>query len=109
MSDTPVIIEAAINGMTTPERNPNVTVHPEPIRADAGRCLDAGAAIIHAHNHDISLAGAEAADAYLAAWVPLMAERPDTLWYPTLASVPTMEARTEHWSIIAKEVPLRLG
>ncbi len=109
MSDTPVIIEAAINGMTTPERNPNVPSGPDAIRADACRCLDAGAAIIHAHNHDISLSGEEAADAYLAAWIPLMAERPETLWYPTLASASTMEAKTAHWPIIAKEVPLRLG
>jgi 3-keto-5-aminohexanoate cleavage enzyme len=109
MSDAPVIIEAAINGMTTVERNPNVPLRPDDIRAEAGRCLDAGAAIIHAHNHDISLSGRAAADAYLDAWVPMMAERPDTLWYPTLASAETMEARTEHWAIIAKEVPLRLG
>ena len=109
MSETPVIIEAAINGMTTVERNPHVPLRPDDIRADALRCLDAGAAIIHAHNHDISLSGAAAADAYLEAWAPLMAERPDTLWYPTLASAPTMEAKTGHWPIIAKEVPLRLG
>jgi 3-keto-5-aminohexanoate cleavage enzyme len=109
MSTTPVIIEAAINGMTTVERNPNVPLRPDAIRADAGRCLDAGATIIHAHNHDISLSGAAAAEAYLEAWAPMMAERPDTLWYPTLASAPTMEAKVEHWPIIAKEVPLRLG
>jgi 3-keto-5-aminohexanoate cleavage enzyme len=109
MSETPVIIEAAINGMTTVERNPHVPLRPDAIRAEALRCLDAGAAIIHAHNHDISLSGAAAADAYLEAWAPLLAERPDTLWYPTLASAPTMEEKTGHWPIIAKEVPLRLG
>ena len=42
---------------TTKERNPNVPLAPGEIRADALRCLDAGATIIHAHNHDIRLSG----------------------------------------------------
>jgi uncharacterized protein (DUF849 family) len=109
MSDEPVIIEAAINGMTRPERNPNVPLAPDDIRADACRCLDAGATIIHAHNHDIRLGGREAADAYLAAWEPLLADRPDTLWYPTLCSTPGMAERMAHMPMIAAQVPLRLG
>ena len=28
--------------------------------------------------------GCAAAEAYLAAWRPILAERPDSLWYPTL-------------------------
>ena len=109
MSDAPVIIEAAINGTTTAERNPNVPLRPDAIRADANRCLDAGAAIIHAHNHDIALRGADAAGPYLEAWKPLLAARPDALWYPTLTSAPDMQGKTEHWSIIAEQVPLRIG
>jgi uncharacterized protein (DUF849 family) len=95
--------------MTTPARNPHVPLDPDAIRAEAIRCLDAGASIIHAHNHDIALHGRAAADAYLAAWKPLLADRPDTLWYPTLCSVPGMAARMEHIELIAKEVPLRLA
>ncbi len=109
MSDSPVIIEAAINGTTTRERNPNVPLRPEEIRADAIRCLDTGASIIHAHNHDISLQGAEAAGPYLEAWKPLLASRADILWYPTLTSAPDMPGKTAHWQIIAGEVPLRIG
>ena len=45
-----VIIEVAINGSTKPERNPHVPLTPDAIRADALRCLDAGASVIHAHN-----------------------------------------------------------
>ena len=63
MSDTPVLIEAAINGTSTKDRNPHVPITPEEIRADAARCLDAGATIIHAHNHDIRLSGEPAARA----------------------------------------------
>ena len=52
MSETPVIIEAAINGGSTKRRNPNVPREPEEIIADAYACLDAGAAIIHVHVRD---------------------------------------------------------
>ena len=37
MSDRPVIIEAALNGITRKERNPNVPVTPEELRA---HCAD---------------------------------------------------------------------
>ena len=33
----PVIIEVAVNGVTTPERNPNVAASPEALAADALR------------------------------------------------------------------------
>jgi len=59
----PVVIEAAINGETRPERNPNAPRKPEEIVADVFRCLDAGASILHAHAEDIRLSGRAAADA----------------------------------------------
>jgi uncharacterized protein (DUF849 family) len=107
--DAPVIIEAAINGMTSRERNPHVPLTPDEIRDDVRRCLDAGASIIHAHNHDISLHGRAAADAYLDTWRPLVAERPDVLWYPTSSSVPDPLAKLQHAQMIAAEVPLHMA
>ncbi len=107
--DTPVIIEAAINGVGSKERNPNIPREPAEIVEDTFRCLNAGASIIHAHNSDIRLAGKEAADEYLEAWRPILAERPDTLWYPTLAAAPDISGVLEHVEIIAGEVPLRLA
>src|SRR5215468_3791560 len=79
-----VIIECAINGVTSPEKNANVPRKPAEIVDDAFRALDAGASLIHAHNSDIQLGGEAAAQDYLAAWRPILANRPDTLWYPTL-------------------------
>jgi uncharacterized protein (DUF849 family) len=106
VSDPPALNEAAINGGTTRERNPNVPITPEEIRADATRCLGAGATIIHAHNHDIGRSGEPAARAYLDAWAPLLAERPDALWYPTLCVAPDPVAKLEHVRLIAEAVPL---
>jgi uncharacterized protein (DUF849 family) len=108
-ADVPVVIEAAINGMTSTARNPHVPLTPEQIRADTFACVDAGATIIHAHNHDIALSGDAAAEAYLAAWRPILAERPDLLWYPTLSSAPGVDAKYAHYDPIAAAVPLRIG
>ena len=104
-----VIIEVAINGSTKPERNPHVPLAPPAIRADAARCLDAGASIIHAHNHDITLCGDAASDPYIAAWQPLLEDRPDALWYPTLTSGKTIHDKYAHYDAIVAAVPTRMG
>jgi len=52
---TPVIIEAALNGTTTKDRNPNVPRSPEEIAADAG------AAIVHNHVDVVMVPGDESA------------------------------------------------
>jgi uncharacterized protein (DUF849 family) len=107
--DTPVIIEAAINGGSSKRRNPNVPREPREIIEDTYRCLDAGAAIIHAHNSDYQLTGQVAADDYLAAWRVILEARPGTLWYPTLSGGRDVHEVLEHIAIIADEVPLRIG
>jgi uncharacterized protein (DUF849 family) len=112
MPDTasrPVVIEAAINGMNTKDRNPHIPLTAEEIGADVRRCLDAGASIIHAHNHDMSLRGRAAADAYLEAWRPLLREKPATLWYPTLCIAPDFPAMLEHVDLLHRELGLRIG
>lgn len=105
----PVVLEAAINGETRPERNPNVPRKPEEIAADAIRCLDAGATLIHAHNDDIRETGRRAADLYLAAWRGILDARPGTLWYPTLTVGRDRRESLEHLEILAREVGLRIG
>jgi uncharacterized protein (DUF849 family) len=105
----PVVIEAAINGETLPDRNPNVPRKPEEITADVLRCLDAGASVIHAHTDDIRKTGREAAEAYLEAWRPVLAARPDTLWYPTVGVGRDMAESLSHIDVLAEEVWMRLG
>lgn len=80
----PVIIEAAINGVTTKARNPNVPRSSEEIAADALACFTAGAAIVHNHIDLVAVPGEEAAEAYNEAWRLVVAERPDALLYPTV-------------------------
>ena len=106
--DTPVIIEAAINGMTSKEKNPHAPRSPEEIREEALRCYALGATIVHAHNSDIMLTGQAAAEDYLEAWRPILSERPDALWYPTLTGAPDMAGKLDHVERIAEVVPLRM-
>lgn len=80
----PVIIECAINGVTSKTTNPHVPVEPSEIAADALACMQAGAAIIHNHIDRYGVSVEEAAQRYLEAWRPVLAERPDALLYPTI-------------------------
>ncbi len=105
---TPLILEVALNGGTTPAKNPRVPVGPEAIARDALACLDAGAAILHAHNRDILLQGEVAAEDYAAAWRPVLAARPDVLWYPTLCAGRGMAAMLSHLEPLMRALPLRL-
>ena len=50
----PLIINAAITGMIPMKKDtPHVPIHPDEIIADAKRCRDAGATIIHLHARDV--------------------------------------------------------
>lgn len=105
--DGPVIIEAAINGVTPKERNPNVPRSPEEIAADALECFEAGAAVVHNH---IDLTGVDedwAAARYLEGWRPVLARRPDALLYPTVHFGRTIGY--EHLVPLAASGLLRLG
>jgi len=100
-TDSPVIIEAAINGVRRQEQNPNVPRSHAEIIDDALGCLEAGAAIIHAHNRSLRLVGAEAVEDYTAAWRPILDERPDALWYPTGVVASSSQERLAHHELLA--------
>lgn len=106
---TPVILEVALNGVTRPERNPAVPTGPAEIAADALRCLAAGAAIVHTHTHDPVRPPAEAAALYLAAYRPILAERPDAILYPTVGFGATAAERYGHHDLLAEAGAIRCG
>jgi len=105
---TPAIIEAAINGATRKADNPHVPVTAEEIAADALACLEAGASIIHNHIGLVGRDGAEAAEEYLRAWRPVLAQHPDALWYPTV-NFGAVDQRYAHIAPLAASGLLRLG
>jgi uncharacterized protein (DUF849 family) len=105
----PVIIEAAINGATTRERTPHVPLAPAEIAEDARRCFAAGAAIVHSHNAEFAVDGPRAAALYAEAWRPVLAERPDALFYPTVGLGGDIEARYAHEELLARDGLIRIG
>jgi uncharacterized protein (DUF849 family) len=106
---TPVIIEAAINGVTGKARNRHVPRTPEEIAADGLRVVAAGAAIVHNHLDEFSLDGPAAAERYLAGWRPLLAKHPDVIVYPTVGFGGSIEARFEHIDRLADSGLMRMG
>jgi 3-keto-5-aminohexanoate cleavage enzyme len=105
----PVIIEVALNGVTTRERNPHVPVGPDEIAADAIACIDAGASVVHVHNSDMGLRLGEAAAQYAASLRPVRAERPAAVLYPTMAGGPTIADRYDHHRALADEGVIDMG
>jgi uncharacterized protein (DUF849 family) len=110
----PLIIEAALNGGTPKARNPNVPRTPDEVAADAVRCLDAGAAIVHNHNDDpvIGGNGVHAPQPYVAAWRQIVRSRPGAILYPTMPSGgahTTIEQRYSHIIALAEERLLGLA
>ena len=105
----PVIIEAAINGTTTKERNPNTPRLPPEITADALECIEAGAAIVHNHSDVVGVAGDIAAERYYEGWQPVFDERADALLYPTTNFGPGVEGAYAHMAPLAATGWLRIG
>jgi uncharacterized protein (DUF849 family) len=105
----PVIIEAAINGVTRKAQNPNVPVEPDEIAADALACFAAGAGIVHNHIDRFGVPGDEAAERYLEGWRPVLAERPDALLYPTTNAGSTVEESYAHVTPLAEAGVLKLS
>ena len=105
----PVIIEAAINGLTSTERNPHVPRTPEAVARVAIRCIDAGAAIIHAHNDSIELPREVAVRLYAESWRPVLDRHPDALLYPTQQLGPDMAERLAHFAPLIDVIGLRIG
>jgi 3-keto-5-aminohexanoate cleavage enzyme len=107
VSSNAVIIEAAINGVTTKDTNPHVPREPGEIAADALASIAAGAAIIHNHIDRVGLSEEDAAARYLEGWRPILAERPDALMYPTVHIGSPISY--EHLVPLAVSGVLRLG
>jgi 3-keto-5-aminohexanoate cleavage enzyme len=84
-SATPLVIEAAINGSTTKEANPNVPRSVDEIVATALACVEAGASIVHNHNDEPNFGepSTHSPDPYDAAWRQIWAAHPGLLMHPT--------------------------
>lgn len=83
----PVIIEVAVNGVTTSERNPAVPILASEVSEEILTCMDAGASVVHSHCAAKSPDALEVAEDYAQAYRPVMRAFPDAILYPTLNTV----------------------
>lgn len=105
----PVIIEVAVNGVTTRERNPHVPSTTEEIAADSIACIDAGASIVHIHNPSMRLETAAAAAMYAESLRPMRKERPRAVLYPTMGGGANIAERYDHHVPLAEEGLIDMG
>lgn len=84
VGNAPVIIEVALNGLTSRKENPWVPVLPLEVAEQALACIEAGASIVHNHIDLFGRTEGETAERYLEGWRPVLQERPDALLYPTI-------------------------
>ena len=108
-NDAPVIIEAALNGVTSRARNANVPATAEEQAKDALACVDAGATVIHTHAPNIAVPPDEAAEQYASAFRPLVEQHPGVVCYPTTGIGPTIEDRYAHVELLDDMGLIRAG
>ncbi len=93
---TPVIIEVALNGITSRRRNPGVPITPEELTRDAVACVDAGATIVHTHADNFGAPVDELVARYAECFEPVLAARPGTTLYPTIGGGASSADRFHH-------------
>ena len=94
VTDTPVILECAINGSTTKAKNPLAPETVEEQTAEIIRCLDAGATIVHVHSNKPNEDPEIAAKAYADVFRPVWKKHPSAILYATANFDPIVYNRT---------------
>jgi len=99
----PVIIEAALNGITSPRHNDVVPRTPGELTADAIACLEAGAAVVHTHAEDLGAPVDELTQHYADCYRPVLEEHSKAILYPTVGLGSTVAERYAHVLALASE------
>jgi uncharacterized protein (DUF849 family) len=107
MADAPVIIEAALNGITSRRHNAHVPVSPEELAQTAVACIDAGATVVHTHSHDPTARPEARTEEYARCYRAVLAQRPGTILYPTTGIGSTVADRYAHVGMLASESLIR--
>jgi uncharacterized protein (DUF849 family) len=107
MTDAPVIIEAALNGITSRRHNPRVPVTADELTAAAIACIDAGATVVHTHSQDPTAHPEARTEEYAQCYSAVLDERPGTILYPTTGIGSTVADRYAHVGMLASEQLIR--
>jgi 3-keto-5-aminohexanoate cleavage enzyme len=99
----PVIIEAALNGVTSKARNPLVPITAEEHAQEGIACIDAGATVIHTHTEHLTAPVEDVVDEYARAYRAILAARPGAICYATTGVGRTIEERYRHVELLADQ------
>ena len=83
IENKPVILECAVNGSVTKDKNPHAPGTPAEHTAEVIRCLDAGATIIHMHSNQPNENVELAARPYIDIFKPVWKKHPKAILYAT--------------------------
>jgi len=97
---SPVILEVALNGVTSRRRNAHVPATVEEHAKDALACVAAGATIIHTHAPNLVVSAEEAAEQYATAFRPVVEQHPGIICYPTVGFGETVADRYRHVELL---------
>jgi uncharacterized protein (DUF849 family) len=101
-----VIIEAAVSGATTRERQRHAPRSLEEVSTEMEAAFQARASIVHNHPRDGG-PSPDGLDFYAGAWRPVLANRPDALIHPSLGLAASFEERWGHVVALANAGRLR--
>ncbi len=109
MSAEPVIIEVALNGATSPQRNDTVPRTIAEIIAQGHECVDLGASIVHNHLVDHAMPLDATVDGYAQCFTAWLARDPNLLPMPTIASGTGVEGKLGHLDALGARGLLEIG
>jgi uncharacterized protein (DUF849 family) len=92
----PVIIEAALNGITSRRHSQDVPITPDELARDAIACIDAGAAVVHTHADKLGAPVDALIERYAECYRQVLAEHHDAILYPTVGFGSTVAHRYAH-------------
>jgi 3-keto-5-aminohexanoate cleavage enzyme len=94
---TKIMIEAAVNGVTTRDQNRNVAYRPDEVAADAIAASTAGASLVHVHAREPDGSWSDNADYYTTIYGKVRETQSPPLLWPTFAGGKDVKKRYGHF------------
>ena len=109
MSTTPVIIEVALNGATSPQRNGTVPTSIDEIIEQGRACIELGATVVHTHLVQHGLPLDDTVEGYARCFDAWLEIDPNLLPMPTIASGPGIDGKLGHLDALGARGLLDIG
>ena len=106
MTEKPVIIEVALNGVHGSDRNRHIPITEAGLARSGAECVAAGAGIVHVHSPCKEGSPEAIVDSYVTFAQSLEDRSPGALWYPTTLTAAGLPGKWSHLGPIAARASL---